>query len=97
MSSDTDPSADDDIAAVVARLSRPHRGGGRVIEHAAIMAEGSRSAAILEWLAAERWVPEEAVVDTSYRGGAGLHGGRLESERGDPATKAPRRYVSPSG
>ena len=96
MSADTHTSTDDDIAAVVARLARPNRGGGRVIERAAIMAEGSKSSAILEWLAAERWTPEAAVVSTAYRGGAGLHGGRLESERGDAATQAPRRYVSPS-
>jgi hypothetical protein len=42
-------------------------------------------------------VAEEAVVNTAYRGGAGLHGGRFESERGDGVAKAPRRYVSPSG
>ena len=96
VSADTHTSTDDDIAVLVARLSRPNRGGGKVIEHAAIMAEGSRSSAILEWLAAERWTPEAAPASTSYRGGAGLHGGRLESERGDAATQAPRRYVSPS-
>jgi hypothetical protein len=97
VSADTHASADDDIAAVVARLSRPDRSGRRVIEHAAITAEGSRSAAILEWLATEGWTPEEAVVNTAYRGGAGLHGGRLESERGDARAQAPRRYVSPPG
>jgi hypothetical protein len=91
------PMTDDEIAAVVARLSRPHRGGGKVIERAAIMAEGSNSAAILQWLAAARWTPEQAVVSTAYRGGGGLHGGRLESERGGGAARVPQRYVSPSG
>jgi hypothetical protein len=89
--------ADDDIAAVVARLSRPDPAGGRVIERAQIMAEGPSSAAILEWLAAAGWTPEEAVASTAYRGGAGLHGARLESERGGGAARAPRRYVSPPG
>ena len=48
---------DEDIATTVDRLSRPMRGGGRVIERAAIMAEGSNSSAILDWLAAASWTP----------------------------------------
>lgn len=95
MRTDTDPAHDEDIRALVARLSRPDRDGRRVIERAAIMAEGSRSAAILAWLDAASWTPEERVVSTAYRGGAGLHGMRRESERSDAATQAPQRYVSP--
>jgi hypothetical protein len=92
---DTPQTSEEEISALVARLSRPNRNGGRVIERAAIMAEGSRSAAILEWLAAASWTPEEAVTSTAYRGGSGLHGMRRESERSDARAQAPRRYVSP--
>jgi hypothetical protein len=93
--SDIEPTHDDDIGAVVQRLSRPTRDGRRVIERAAIMAEGSRSAAILTWLEDASWTPEERVASTAYRGGAGLHGARLESERSDAHKQAPQRYVSP--
>ena len=86
---------DEDISTLVARLSRKHRSGGRVIERAAIMAEGSRSAAILTWLEDASWTPEERVASTAYRGGAGLHGARVESERSDARKQAPQRYVSP--
>lgn len=95
VSEEIEPTRDDDISVVVARLSRPTRAGRRVIERAAIMAEGSRSAAILTWLEDASWIPEERVTSTAYRGGAGLHGARLESERSDARKQAPQRYVSP--
>jgi hypothetical protein len=88
---------DEDIGALVARLPRPNRSGQRVIERAAIMAEGANSAAILDWLAARSWEPEEPVASSTHRGGSGLHGMRTESERGRPREQAPRRYVSPAG
>ena len=91
-----DPDSDQDIRALVARLSRPNGTGGRVIERAAIMAEGSRSAEILDWLALASWKPEEAEVSTTYRDGGGLHGVRRESDRRDARAAVPRRYVSPS-
>jgi hypothetical protein len=97
VSSDGQPASDEDISALVARLSRPNRNGGRVIERAAIMAEGANSAAILDWLVASSWQPEEPVVSKADRGGSGLHGMRQESERGRAREQAPRRYVSPSG
>ncbi len=92
-----EPTPDEDIGALVARLARPDGSGGKVIESAAIMAEGSRSAAILDWLRVESWTPEEVAVNTSYRGGSGLHGMRRESERGDARAQKPRRYISPPG
>jgi len=88
---------DEDIATTVNRLSRPNRGGGRVIERAAIMAEGANSAAILDWLAAASWIPEAPEGTTADRAGSGLHGMRREVERGHARANAPRRYVSPSG
>jgi hypothetical protein len=87
---------DEDISALVARLSRPHRSGGRVIERAAILAEGGNSAAILRWLADNDWEPEADAAPTGDRGGAGLHGMRREADRGRAQAQAPRRYISPS-
>jgi hypothetical protein len=92
---DVEPTRDDDIGELVSRLSRPDRTGRRVIERAAIMAEGSRSGAILTWLEDASWTPEERVESTAYRGGAGLHGARVESERSDARKQVPQRYVSP--
>jgi len=86
------PATDDAIRGLVTRLARPGPGGRRVIERAAIMAEGSRAPAILDWLAAASWVPEDLPVEASS---TGLHGLRGESERGRTRPQVPRRYVSP--
>jgi hypothetical protein len=98
VSPDGEDAPTEDIQALVARLSRPHRSGGRVIERAAIMAEGGNSAAILDWLSAAEWLPEDDVAVSAHRAGSGgLHGMRRESERGRAQAQAPRRYVSPPG
>jgi hypothetical protein len=94
VSSEHEPSPDEEIGALVARLSRPNREGGRVIERAAIMAEGARSAEILDWLAAASWQPE-APPAAKAGGGSGLHGMRQESARAAGRPAPPRRYVSP--
>jgi hypothetical protein len=86
--------ADEDISALVARLSRRHRSGGRVIERAAIMAEGGNSVAILRWLAENDWEPEAEAAPSTDRDGFGLHGMRREAERGRAQAQAPRRYIS---
>jgi hypothetical protein len=78
---------DDAIRAVVARLSRPHRSGGAVIERAAILAEGAASADILAWITAHAGVPEATAPAAAPRG---LHGGGLSAPRG------PSRYVIPA-
>jgi hypothetical protein len=94
---DGELSSDEEIRALVARLSRPHRAGGRVIERAAIMAEGANSAAILDWIAADAWVAEDPPPSDAGRGGSGLHGMRRESERSGARARPPRRYISPPG
>ncbi len=78
---------DDAIREVVVRLARPHP-NGRVIERAAILAQGPRSAAIVEWIIARGGQPEAAISTAAPRG---LHGAR------DDATHAPLRYVLPAG
>lgn len=82
------PADEDELRLVVERLSRRDRVGGRVIERAAILAEGKRSAALIAWLAAHGWEPE-ARSAASPRGG-GLHGPR-EQRSSAPAT--PARYL----
>jgi hypothetical protein len=84
---------DDAIRALITRLARPHASGGRVIERAAIMAEGADSAAIITWIDAHAGEPEEAAPAT---GAGGLHGGRLH-DSGSSSGRAPRRYVLPPG
>jgi hypothetical protein len=88
---------DEDIATTVARLSRPMRGGRRVIERAAIMAEGSNSEAILEWLVAASWTPEDVGAGSGAPVGGGLHGLRRDADRDRARGGTPRRYVSPAG
>ena len=85
-------SADDEIRAVVARLARPHRSGGSVIERAAILAEGGRSTAILDWILDLGGEPELAASAAPSRGlyGTGFGGG-------DTAPRGPARYVLPAG
>ena len=41
---------DDEIRALLSRLSRRHSSGGTVIERATIMAEGADSAAVVTWI-----------------------------------------------
>lgn len=94
MTSGTEPISDDEIRLAVDRLSRPHPSGGRVIERAGVLAEGTRSGAILEWLGEHEWMPEEDAPAVAGRdGGSGLHGARRDGGRARSAK--PRRYVSP--
>ena len=82
----------DDIQTVVARLARPHRSGGVVIERAAILAEGARSGAILDWISERAGEPEMAAAAAPARGlyGTGFGGGVTEP-------RGPARYVLPAG
>jgi hypothetical protein len=86
----SDPVAGEaDIRALVRRLSRPHSSGGRVIERAAILAEGSTSRAILAWIEDHGGLAEELVTRAPT---GGLHGARGQAvSRG-----LPQRYVLPA-
>lgn len=78
----------DDTAVrdIVVRLSRPHASGGWVIERAAIVAEGDRAHAVLEWI-----IDRDGEGETARAGrGRGLHG----SGRADGP---PLRYILPTG
>jgi hypothetical protein len=83
----------DDVAihALVVRLSRPHASGGRVIERAAILAEGGDADAVIDWIVGRDGRGEHAAAERAR----GLHGGRI----GGPGRTggAPLRYVLPAG
>ena len=93
MTTTTEPSpAEDPIRTTVARLSRPHRSGGAVIERAAILAEGTNSTAILAWISAHAGEPEVAAPAAPVRG---LHGSGFSG--GVTASRGPARYILPAG
>lgn len=81
------------IVALVTRLARPHSSGGRVVEHAAILASGSDSMVVIAWIIAHSGTPEMPVVSQPTTGG--LHGSRRSAPSEERAT--PRRYVLPAG
>lgn len=84
---------DDAIRALVMRLARPHSSGGKVIERAAILAEGTDSAAILAWIAAHAGIPEATPATPARHG---LHGSRL-GNGGGAESQTPSRFVLPAG
>ncbi len=81
---------DDAILALVTRLARPHRSGGKVIERAAILAEGADFSAVMAWITAHAGKPETTVSAVPRRG---LHGPRLNDSGG----AKPARFVLPAG
>jgi hypothetical protein len=84
---------DDEIRALLSRLSRRHASGGTVIERAAIMAEGAGSAAVVTWILDHAGEPEAAAEKSSERG---LYSPRLSGPIG-PEPRPPARYVLPAG
>lgn len=84
---------DDAILALVSRLARPHASGGKVIERAAILAEGTDYHAVLDWIMDHAGQPEAAVASASKRG---LHGSRIMDGGGAPP-QPPSRFVLPAG
>jgi len=83
---------DDEIRALLSRLSRRHSSGGTVIERAAIVAEGADAAEVVTWILDHAGEPE-AVVDTSSKGG--LHSARLSGPI-QSGPRPPARYVLPA-
>ena len=79
------------IRTVVRRLSRPDGHGGAVIERAAIVAEGTPSAAIEAWVIDNGGQPDAVEI---VRPAAGLH--RFVRDTSSVGAQAPRRYVLPA-
>ena len=84
---------DEAIRDLVTRLARPHSSGGKVIERAAILAEGADFAAVMAWIESHSGVPETAISAASSHG---LHGMRLNGG-GAEADRPPLRFVLPPG
>jgi hypothetical protein len=86
------PSELDDAAiqALVTRLARPHRSGGRVIERASLLAEGADFRAVMTWIEAHGGEPEAPVAPRAQRG---LHSARLASSGNEPV---PLRFILPA-
>src|SRR3954467_2962821 len=82
---------DDVIRAMVTRLSRRHRSGGKVIERAAILAEGADFESVVKWIVAPGGQPE---AQAPARSAGGLHGARFTASA--DAGRAPARYVLPA-
>lgn len=84
--SDEKSTDDDALRDVVMRLSRPHRSGGRVIERASLLADGSDFAAVIAWIEAHGGRPEGPAAP---RSSGGLHSSRLSA----PADPTPLRFI----
>jgi hypothetical protein len=80
------------IRAIVVRLARPSASGARVVERAAILAEGSDCAEIVAWIVRKGGEPCD---DGTAPHGRGLHAERANA-RSSPASVAPSRYVLPA-
>ena len=81
---------EDAIRALVARLSRPHRSGGQVIERASLLSAGGDFDAAIAWILANGGEPEAPVAPKMSRG---LHSARPAG--GDTAA-TPLRFVLPA-
>jgi hypothetical protein len=85
------PADDEAIRALVTRLARPNRSGGKVIERAAILAESADFRSVIGWIVAHGGEPEAAAPSP----GGGLH--QTRSDAGRSEDSAPRRFVLPPG
>ncbi len=82
---------DDAIRALVTRLGRPHRSGGRVIERATLMAEGADFTAVMAWIEAHGGEAEHAAPPRAPRG---LHSPRQTT--GGDGESLPLRFIVPA-
>jgi hypothetical protein len=81
---------DETIRTLVTRLARPHASGGKVVERAAILAEGADFTSVIGWIVAHGGKAETASAAPSR----GLHGTRIG---GGGADSQPLRFVLPPG
>ena len=84
---------EDAIRKLLQRLARAHPSGGTVIERAAIVAEGTGSDSVLEWMLAHGAQAEVTPPPTARHG---LHEtGWRALDAAKPS--APSRYILPAG
>jgi hypothetical protein len=92
LASEAGPPDDDEIRTLLARLGRPHRSGGTVVERATLLAAGADFTAIVAWIEAHGGVAEELVPPRTSRG---LHSRPTSDVETSEAT--PLRFILPSG
>ncbi|MDO8188140.1 hypothetical protein Q5424_15135 [Conexibacter sp. JD483] len=80
------------IRETIDRLARVDAKGGRTIERAALVAEGSDFGAIEAWILRHGGEPE--LAGAAARSG-GLHGARTDAGRQRASGGAPTRYLLP--
>jgi hypothetical protein len=80
------------IRTLLTRLARPHPSGGKVVERAAILAEGADFPEVMEWIVAHAGKPDTAVKAVKAQG---LHGARMGESVGADQRNA-LRYVLPA-
>jgi hypothetical protein len=80
------------IRELLTRLARPHPSGGKVIDRAALLAEGGDFPEVIDWIIEHAGRPEDAV---GTKAAHGLHGSRnVEPLRADQ--RRALRYVLPA-
>jgi hypothetical protein len=84
---------DCDIRALLARLARPHPSGGKVVERAAILAEGADFPEVVEWIMEHAGKPDTAAATSPARG---LHGARTVEPPLRAEQRRALRYVLPA-
>jgi hypothetical protein len=83
---------EDAIRELLTRLARPHPSGGKVVERAAILAEGADFTEVVDWIIDHSGRPDAPVAAAST---GGLHGSRnVEPLRADQ--RRALRYVLPA-
>lgn len=80
---------DEEMRALLKRLGRPHKSGGRVVERASLLAEGADFAAVIAWIEAHGGEAEELAPAKTSRG---LHSARVTPN----ADRQPLRFVVPA-
>jgi len=84
------PPDEERIEALITRLARPHRSGGRVIERASLLSAGPDFGAAVAWIEAHGGTPELPTVPSTQ---PGLHSPRLaDTAAHDPK---PLRFILP--
>ena len=79
-----------EITTLIRNLSRPHPSGGLVIERAAILAAGTDSPQIIDWILAHAGTPEAPVSQSR-----GLHGSPIDAGKGRSSAH-PTRFILPA-
>ena len=85
-------SSTDAIAVLVRRLARPHASGGTVIERSVILAEGTRSSAILAWIVDHDGTPDSTIPHARNKG---LHSPSPAAGVENQTARA-QRYILPA-